>query len=82
LLEVIDKATGDVVKRNPRHLTSNSTASIEVTLQRPVCLDTFKESKELGRFMLRKGGKTVAAGIITEVSYFITFFNVFVSTWN
>jgi hypothetical protein len=34
---------------------------------RPIPLETFKDNKDLGRIMLRKGGETVAAGVVTQV---------------
>lgn len=40
---------------------------IEVACERPICVELFRTSKALGRFALRSRGKTVAAGIITEV---------------
>ncbi|ORX92697.1 hypothetical protein K493DRAFT_285504 [Basidiobolus meristosporus CBS 931.73] len=67
LLEVLDKSTGEVVKKKPRCLTKATTATIEIKTQRPLCLETYKEFKDLGRVMLRKGGDTIAAGIITEI---------------
>ena len=39
-----------------------------IEIARPVCVELYKDAKELGRFMLRVGGSTVAAGMITEVS--------------
>ena len=53
----------------PRCLTKNSTANIELELSRPMCLELYQNCKDLGRFMLRYGGKTIAAGIVTEVMY-------------
>ena len=50
-----------------RCLTKNSTANVELELSRPVCVELYKEYKDLGRFMLRYGGRTIAAGIVTEV---------------
>ncbi|KAI8992411.1 P-loop containing nucleoside triphosphate hydrolase protein [Pilobolus umbonatus] len=68
LLEVLNKSTGEVVKRNPRCLTKGMTAKIQVKLsQRAIPLETFKDNKQLGRIMLRKDGKTVAAGVVTEI---------------
>lgn len=40
---------------------------VEVITDSPVCIETYAESKELGRFMLRSGGKTIAAGMITDI---------------
>ncbi|KAF9121855.1 HBS1-like protein [Mortierella sp. 14UC] len=71
LIATIDKGTGEVVKKNPRHLGKNTTAMVEIRLNgRAIPLETFKDSKELGRVMLRKGGETVAAGIVTKILSF------------
>ena len=40
---------------------------VEINTESPVCIETYAESKELGRFMLRAGGKTIAAGMITAI---------------
>ena len=42
-------------------------AQVEITTESPVCVETYAESKELGRFMLRAGGKTIAAGMVTDI---------------
>lgn len=68
LIEVLDKSTGQVTKRNPRVLTKGMTAKVQVKLSlRPIPLETFKDNKQLGRIMLRKDGETVAAGVVNEV---------------
>jgi len=40
---------------------------VEITTASPVCIETYAESKELGRFMLRAGGITIAAGMVTDI---------------
>ncbi|CEP16061.1 hypothetical protein [Parasitella parasitica] len=71
LVEIIDKATGQVTKRNPRCLTKGMTAKIQIKLtQRPIPLESFKDNKHLGRIMLRKDGETVAAGVVNEILTF------------
>ncbi|KAF9347262.1 hypothetical protein BGX26_001248 [Mortierella sp. AD094] len=71
LIATIDKGTGEIVKKSPRHLGKNTTAMVEIKLNgRAIPLETFKDSKELGRVMLRKGGETVAAGIVTKILSF------------
>ncbi|GJJ74621.1 elongation factor 1 alpha-like protein [Entomortierella parvispora] len=68
LVATIDKGTGEIVKKSPRHLGKNTTAMVEIKLSgRAIPLETFKDSKELGRVMLRKGGETIAAGIVTKI---------------
>ncbi|CAL8081636.1 unnamed protein product [Calicophoron daubneyi] len=53
--------------KKPRCLLGNCTADIELTLERPVCLETYDKCKPLGRFMLRVGGESVAGGTVTAV---------------
>ena len=50
-----------------RCLTKNSNAVIELELSRPICIELYKDYKDLGRFMLRNAGSTIAAGVVTEV---------------
>lgn len=40
---------------------------VELQTQRPIALELYKDFKELGRFMLRYSGSTIAAGVVTEV---------------
>lgn len=68
LVSQLNKGTGEVVKNNPRCLVKNTTGLIELEFQRPIAVELYKDYKELGRFMLRYGGSTIAAGVITEVS--------------
>ena len=42
-------------------------AVVELQTHRPVALELYKDYKELGRFMLRYSGSTIAAGVVTEV---------------
>ena len=67
LVALLDKATGDVIKKNPRCLVRQATAVVEMTSARPLVLDTFRACRELGRFLLRSEGKTIAAGVVTEL---------------
>lgn len=71
LVSIVNKSSGEVIKKNPRFLTKNVTAIVEIKIKtRAVCLEAFKDSKELGRFMLRLGGNTVAAGIVLDILSF------------
>eukprot|EP01134_Creolimax_fragrantissima_P005425 CFRG5425T1 len=68
LINQLNKTTGEVIKKSPRVLTRNSTGLVRIKLSRTVCLEEYKHFRELGRFMLRDKGKTIAAGIITSTS--------------
>lgn len=59
-----------------RFLTKGQNALIELQTQRPVALELYKDFKELGRFMLRYSGSTIAAGVVTEVWRFCNGFSI------
>ena len=76
LIAQINKTTGEVVKKRPRCLTKQTSGLVEIEISRPICMELYKDYRELGRFMLRAGGSTIAAGLVTKVSY-INFVNSF-----
>jgi elongation factor 1 alpha-like protein len=67
LIEELDRSSGELKRRNPRLLTKNSSGVVEIELHRQICCELYSDVKELGRFMLRQGGSTMAAGIITKI---------------
>ncbi|QRW05527.1 Elongation factor Tu GTP binding domain [Ceratobasidium sp. AG-Ba] len=76
LIETVDRATGAVIKRNPRVLPKSSSAKVTITLRAQsganaravsIPLEPFSVNKEMGRILLRRGGETIAAGIVTEI---------------
>lgn len=67
LVALLNKNTGEIVQRRPRCLTKQMNAIIEVRFPRPVCVELYRDNKVLGRFMLRYSGKTLAAGVVTEI---------------
>ncbi|KAJ2357350.1 hypothetical protein GGF43_001517 [Coemansia sp. RSA 2618] len=67
IIETFDARTGEVTRRRPRHIRKGATARVEIATETPVCLELFKDAKDLGRIMLRRGGETVAAGIVTKL---------------
>ncbi|XP_054274702.1 protein HBS1-like [Macrosteles quadrilineatus] len=67
LVAQLHKSSGEVIKRRPRCLTKNSSALVVLETSRPVCVELYRDVKELGRFMLRVGGATIAAGLITKI---------------
>ncbi|EIN10318.1 EF Tu GTP binding domain-containing protein [Punctularia strigosozonata HHB-11173 SS5] len=73
LASLIDRATGAVVKSNPRVLTKGASAEVQITLRtasmsgptsraRAIPLEPFSVNKEMGRVLVRRGGETIAAG--------------------
>lgn len=59
----------EVLKKKPRVLSSNTTAIVEVKLsdKQTIPLERYADFPTFGRFMLRANGKTVAAGMATEI---------------
>ncbi|KAL6298107.1 EF Tu GTP binding domain-containing protein, partial [Sparassis latifolia] len=73
LVSVLDRASGVVVKKNPRVLTKNTSAEVQITLRtaslsgpsaktQPVPLEPFAVNKEMGRILIRRSGETIGAG--------------------
>jgi elongation factor 1 alpha-like protein len=67
IISQLHKSTGEVLKKKPRCLTKNMNAMIELEIGRPICVELYKDFKDLGRFMLRYAGSTIAAGLVTEI---------------
>ncbi|EJS42844.1 hbs1p [Saccharomyces arboricola H-6] len=70
LISLIDK-DNNVTKKKVRHLGSKQRALVEVELievKRWIPLLPVNENDRLGRAVLRKDGRTIAAGKITEIS--------------
>ncbi|KZC12092.1 HBS1-like protein, partial [Dufourea novaeangliae] len=67
LVAQLHRATGEITKKKPRCLPKNSSAIIEITTQNPVCMEIYKDIKQLGRVMFRVEGTTIAAGLVTKI---------------
>lgn len=65
ILALVDK-TGQLGPR-PRCLTGSMAAIVRIRCEQPICLELYSEFKQLGRFLLRRQGVTIAAGIVTEL---------------
>ena len=67
LVSLLNKSTGELVKNKPRCLIGACSAVVEITLGKPIPVETYRENRELGRFMVRTGGSTIAAGMIIDL---------------
>jgi len=65
-LVAILKHDGSIKKERPRALTSGISASIEFTVSERIVMESFSECRPLGRFVLRRGGETIAIGVIDK----------------
>eukprot|EP01113_Clastostelium_recurvatum_P043111 TRINITY_DN7078_c0_g1_i2.p1 TRINITY_DN7078_c0_g1~~TRINITY_DN7078_c0_g1_i2.p1 ORF type:complete len:672 (+),score=200.49 TRINITY_DN7078_c0_g1_i2:27-2018(+) len=68
LHSILDRTTGEVKKKRPRALGENMAAQVDIVLQRPICVERYSNYKQLGRFMVRDQGRSIAAGIIEKLT--------------
>ncbi|KAH9963259.1 EF Tu GTP binding domain-containing protein [Russula dissimulans] len=71
----LDRASGAVIKQNPRVLTKGTSAEVQIAIRQAafgptgrntvVPLEPFSTNKEMGRVLVRRGGETIAAGMYT-----------------
>jgi len=54
-------------RTTPRLIPRQAHAVIDIFSKRLVCLELFRQNREMGRFTLRRGDETVAVGIVTEL---------------
>lgn len=67
LKALLNKQTGEMLKKSPRCLGNGSCALVVLQTCRPICVEAFADCRELGRVTLRVDGVTVAAGVVTKV---------------
>jgi len=68
IIRELDRKSGKPFKKkNIAFLRSNSLAIIKVTTESEICIETYENRPELGRFTLRDEGKTIAIGMIMKV---------------
>lgn len=70
LLYKIDKKTGKKSTKPPRFLKQGDKAVVNIELTQSVCLETYADYNQLGRFTLRDEGRTVAIGTIQKLLNF------------
>jgi elongation factor 1 alpha-like protein len=63
----LTKRDGSIQKERPRALTGGVSAIVEMTLSDKIAMEPFSQCRALGRFVLRRGGDTIAVGVIEEV---------------
>lgn len=68
LHEKIDRRTGKKLEDNPKSVKSGDAAIVTLKPSKPMCVESFQEYPPLGRFAVRDMKKTVAVGVVKEVS--------------
>ncbi|MGH2638238.1 MAG: elongation factor 1-alpha C-terminal domain-related protein, partial [Rhabdochlamydiaceae bacterium] len=64
----LDPRTGQPTEEKPKSIKTGDSAIVIIKPLRPLCIETFKEFPELGRFALRDMGTTIAAGVVREIT--------------
>lgn len=67
IVKKIDPKTGATLQANPDMLKSGDAAIIKVQPTQPIAVEKQSDFPQLAKFAIRDMGKTVAAGIITEL---------------
>ena len=67
LLRLLDTSTGKLKRKKPRTITKNQLCAVEITTTRPICIESKSSFPQLGRFVLRDRGVTVASGVVLKV---------------
>lgn len=67
LLHYYDKKTGKKSRRPPQYAKKGMKVIAVLETSAPICVETFKDHPQLGRFTLRDEGKTIAIGKIIKL---------------
>jgi elongation factor 1-alpha len=68
IIQKVDPRTGQVVEDHPKSIKTGDAALVKLKPLQPICLEVYKDFPEMGRFALRDSGRTVAAGIVKEIT--------------
>jgi|TARA_B100000315_G_scaffold8891_1_gene8757 elongation factor 1-alpha len=68
IISKLDPRTGQPMEEKPKSVKTGDAALVRIQPLRSLCVETFKEFPELGRFAMRDMGSTVAAGVIREIT--------------
>jgi peptide chain release factor subunit 3 len=67
LLHKVDKKTGRKSKQAPQFVRQGDACIARIDLSQHLCLETYADYPQLGRFTLRDEGKTVAIGKVVRL---------------
>jgi len=63
----IDPRTGSVIEENPDSIEYGYAGNVEIALDKSIAVEKQSEIPQLGRFLIREAGITVAAGIVLDL---------------
>ncbi|KAL7713679.1 Guanine nucleotide regulatory protein [Entamoeba marina] len=67
ITDQLDRSTGKISRKNPPYLKSGSVGNVVIRTAKPICIETFADFPQLGRFTLRDEGRTIAFGKILRI---------------
>ncbi|XP_055984614.1 eukaryotic peptide chain release factor GTP-binding subunit ERF3B [Sorex fumeus] len=67
LISLIDKKSGEKSKTRPRFIKQDQVCIARLRTAGIICLETFKDFPQMGRFTLRDEGKTIAIGKVLKL---------------
>lgn len=68
LLSKNDRRSGKLLEENPKFLKTGESGLVMMTPTKPVCVEPFSKFPPLGRFVVRDMKRTVAVGVVQEVT--------------
>ena len=66
IAERINSSTLEILEENANHLEDTEVGELVLSTEKPVVVESFYKTKELGRFVLVRGNDVVAGGIIAH----------------
>ena len=67
LEKLIDKTSGQLIKKNPKCVKSGECALLEIATEEMMCLELFSNLKTYGRVAIREKFRTMAVGMIVKI---------------
>merc|ERR1712100_680455 len=64
----MDRRSGKVLEESPKFVKSGDAAMVKLIPSKPMCVESFQEYAQLGRFAVRDMRQTVAVGVIKAVN--------------
>lgn len=68
LLSKTDRKTGKESEANPESVRTGEVVTVKLRPRAPVCVEPFSAYPSLGRFAIRDHGRTIAVGVVKEVT--------------
>jgi len=64
---IIDKTTGEVIKKNPKCIRDHEYSLVEVAIDKEHCMELYSNFKSFGRVVIREKMSTLGVGKIVRI---------------